>query len=263
MASSDIPKPTTSAGQTPVRYMDTAAAYDQWAEVYDTDGNFLQALDTIEMKDLLPHFLQTIRQPKPWKLVDLGCGTGRNLLPLLHEPNARVIGLELSRKMLGVARSRVEGFQEKMDGNRGAQAVELILYDMIEQPRPPELAIDADGLVSTLVLEHIPLEVFFKTASQILREGGVFLVTNMHSEMGEKSQAGFVDPATGEKIRPKSYAHCVDDVVGAARSYGFQLEGDVLERRVDDLNLQALGKRAEKWNGVLVWYGMIFRKTSG
>lgn len=240
--------------------MDTASAYDLWSEVYDTDGNFLQALDTIEMKTLLPNFLQQIRSPTPWKLVDLGCGTGRNTLSLLHVPDARIVGLELSPNMLQVAHSRICKELEEINKDERAQRVSLQIFDMIEQPHPPACATQADAVISTLVLEHIPPETFFRTASLILKSDGVLLVTNMHSEMGNISQAGFVDPRSGEKIRPKSYAHGVEDVVKEARRQGFKLEADILERGVDEASSSTLGGRAKKWIGVMVWYGMIFRK---
>lgn len=243
--------------------MDTASAYDLWSEVYDTDGNFLQALDTIEMKTLLPTLLKQIRLPKPWKLVDLGCGTGRNTLSLLRNPTSNIVGLELSPKMLEVACSRVDRELEGIEEEERARSVELELFDMIRQPHPPDCATEAEAVMSTLVLEHIPLDVFFKTVSQILKIGGVLLVTNMHSQMGKISQAGFVDPKSGKKIRPMSYAHTTDDVVTEARKQGFELEGDVLERGVTEASSSGLGGRAKKWIGVMVWYGMIFRKIRG
>lgn len=242
--------------------MDTASAYDIWSEVYDTDDNFLQALDTIEMKTLLPSLLQQIRTPKPWKLVDLGCGTGRNTLSLLQVPGASIVGLELSPKMLQVARSRVDMELQQIDKKERARSVHLELFDMIQQPHPPDCAIQADAIISTLVLEHIPTDIFFKTASRILKADGVLLVTNMHSVMGNISQAGFVDVKTGEKVRPKSYAHSVEDVVTEAKQQGFELEGDVLERGVDEAGSKVLGGRAKKWIGVMVWYGMVFRNIN-
>lgn len=69
-----------------IRYLDTASAYDLWASVYDTDGNFLQALDSIEMKMLLPRAMSMLTDTQndspttKIKAVDLGCGTGRNTL---------------------------------------------------------------------------------------------------------------------------------------------------------------------------------------
>ena len=186
-----------------IRYMDTTTAYDLWASVYDTDGNFLQALDTIEMKALLPTMLSKIKDPKPWKIVDLGCGTGRNTMALLNVEETEVVALDASPKMLEVAKGRCCGGDVvKVEGN----SIRFEVFDLIEAKSPPEVACNSDAVVSTLVIEHIPCDAFFSHVSQILKPGGVLLLTNMHSHMGGISQAGFVDPKTGDKIRPKSYA---------------------------------------------------------
>ena len=140
--------------------------------------------------------------------------------------------------------------------------LKLRVYDMLQDPHPPQLALNADAVISTLVLEHVPIDVFFETAGRLLKPGGVFLVTNMHSEMGGISQAGFVDPKTGAKIRPRSYAHRVSDVVAEAEKQGFELVGKILERRVDEGMVQVLGNRAKKWVGVMAWFGVLFRKKS-
>jgi hypothetical protein len=86
------------------------------------------------------------------------------------------------------------------------------------------------------------------------------LLTNMHSEMGSLSQAGFVDPQTGEKVRPTSYAHTVSDVVDEASKHGFEVVGVVQERRVDAENVEKLGRRAVKWMGANIWFAIVFRK---
>lgn len=91
----------------------------------------------------------------------------------------------------------------------------------------------------------------------------MLLVTNMHEEMGGISQAGFVDPMTGEKVRPTSYAHSVGDVVRQGKRWGFEVVGNVLERRVDESMVEALGPRARKWVGVKVWFGICFRAGLG
>ncbi|KAL6251750.1 hypothetical protein RBB50_001960 [Rhinocladiella similis] len=242
-----------------VRYLSTSQAYDLWSAVYDTDGNFLQALDTIEMKTFMPRllgFLEAAGLSRPWKLVDLGCGTGRNTAALLEVDGATVVGLDVSPGMLEVARQRLENTAAK-----GRLSLEV--FDMIEQDSASELALDADAVVSTLVLEHIPVDVFFKHVASILKPGGYLLLTNMHSEMGGISQAGFVDPVTGEKIRPTSYAHTITEVEAEAAKNGFEIIGGKIEQRaVDKTLVPCLGERSAKWVGVMVWFGGIFRKRS-
>ena len=244
-----------------IRNLDTIAAYDLWSEVYDTDGNFLQALDTIEMRTLLDQTLSQITTSPPWKIVDLGCGTGRNTSHLLEVENAIIIGLDASPKMLKVAKSKLFGRTNAPSRPcEGSTNVTLYLYDMLADPQPPACALNADAVISTLVLEHVPLDVFFEALHQILKPGGIALVTNMHSEMGKISQAGFVDPSTGQKVRPRSYAHRLEDLRVEAKARHFEVIGDVIERRVDEEMAKELGARAKKWIGVIVWFGLRLRK---
>lgn len=291
--------PTDTAADpkfTSIRYLPTTEAYDRWAAVYDTDGNFLQALDSIEMSALLPRFISAIASSAPatspeggWKLVDLGCGTGRNTARLLDlAPPSRdgatggvgeVIALDASAGMLEVASARL-----RRPGTAGSRLPRLTLavFDLLAPPGADDLpeavlaAGGADGVVSTLVLEHVPLPAFFAHAARALRPGGVLLLTNMHAEMGALSQAGFVDPATAEKIRPVSYAHGIRDVVEEARRCGLVVippgdahEGDeaslyvegVREVRVTEGMVERLGPRSRKWVGVTCWFGGLFRKV--
>ncbi|EED21561.1 conserved hypothetical protein [Talaromyces stipitatus ATCC 10500] len=281
---------STLAQDKNVTYIDTIQAYDQWADVYDTDGNFLQALDTIEMMSLLPNFWTQVKDRaektgRPdCKLVDLGCGTGRNTLQLLdivsqdtQKEKIHIIGVDASNGMLDVARQRINDFQSPTTSIE----VKLAPFDLLAAQSPintqaRELLQNADGIISTLVLEHIPLDIYFSTAASILRPGAYFLVTNMHADMGRLSQAGFVDSVTGKKVRPsRSYAHDAGDIlVEAARagfevlslpstvntSTGSEIEG-VLERKVTQDMVEMLGPRSKKYVGVTVWLGVCFRKV--
>ncbi|TGJ86488.1 hypothetical protein E0Z10_g2246 [Xylaria hypoxylon] len=251
-----------------VSYLPTNEAYDRWAKVYDSDGNFLQALDDLELKTLFPRFLSSIKLPKPWRVVDLGCGTGRNTMLLLGIPESEVIALDASKGMLEVAKTRLVGSNSVSEVSGRPSNLLLGIFDMLATSAPPESVAPhtTDAVISTLVLEHIPLSTFFAHVSQILRPGGVFLLTNMHSQMGGISQAGFVDQATGEKIRPTSYAHTVEDVILEARKFSLELETDeegvgILERAVSEDMIEELGHRSGKWVGITCWFGGIFRKV--
>lgn len=239
-----------------IRYLKTAQAYDLWAKVYDTDGNFLQALDTIQMKTLLPRVLALLENSmgaRPWKLMDLGCGTGRNTAALVEVADSQVVGLDVSDGMLNVARQRLE---DAVASGR----LRLEVLDLIEQPVPPSLEGWADAIVSTLVIEHIPADAFFRQLSRMLKPGGFLLLTNMHSEMGGISQAGFIDPDTGEKVRPASYAHTVRDVEVEAAKYGLEVIDTMEEVMVEPSMVSRLGERSAKWVGIRVWFGGILRK---
>ncbi|KAF3398532.1 putative methyltransferase [Penicillium rolfsii] len=280
----------------PVQYVGTVEAYNKWAEVYDTDGNFLQRLDTIEMRFLLPIFLARVytrfqAQPERLTFLDLGCGTGRNTIQLLealaqyqrqNEKNipstaaqVDVVGLDASPGMLAVARSAIQRTTQQED-LKVTPAVTLGTIDLrhpttVRAQLPQSLqSSGAVGVISTLVLEHIPAREFFEAASATMVPGGYLLVTNMHAEMGMRSQAGFTDPQTGVKIRPTSYCHSVSEVLAAAAEAGFQVEdivgqegqNGVLERDVDEQLAEKLGVRAKKWVGIRVWFGVCFSKKA-
>lgn len=214
------------------------------------------------MSQLLPIVLNRTLSISSKKLVDLGCGTGRNTLQLakLAAPGTEVVGVDASPGMLDVAR---ETIRNATIGE--SVSVSLETFDLLQSPpAPPECAVGAAAVISTLVLEHIPVKQFFEGAAALLVPGGYLLVTNMHSDMGAISQAGFVDTATGTKIRPTSYSHTVDEVLDAAQKAGFmveQIDGEkVRERMVDENVAETLGKRAKKWIGITVWFGICFTK---
>ncbi|KAL9596658.1 MAG: hypothetical protein Q9219_005653 [cf. Caloplaca sp. 3 TL-2023] len=244
-------------------YKSTVEAYNQWAAIYDTDGNFLQALDSL----MIPSMLSVITQQlsaKP-KLVDLGCGTGRNTAALLNIPEARILGLDNSSAMLDIAKARCNQAWESSAQHTRAARLDFEIWDFHslqeEHGVVPSAAQHSDAVVSTLVVEHIQLEIYFKACSMILRTGGVLLLTNMHSDMGNRgSQAGFTDPDTGEKIRPTSFVHTTEEVVQTAQKWGFGVIVGPEERAVHEDDLKKIGKRAARYVGCKVWFGLILKK---
>ena len=145
--------------------------------------------------------------------------------------------------------------------------IEFYEFDALNPAKFPdvkELEGKADVVLSTLVLEHLPIDIFFRSVSSLLKKRrGVYLVlTNMHAEMGRISQAGFVDEETGEKIRGDSYNYEVEEVVAEGKKWGLMLEGSVGEREVREEDIgegRLLGPRGRKWIGVRVWFGMVMR----
>ncbi|KAJ7221381.1 S-adenosyl-L-methionine-dependent methyltransferase, partial [Mycena pura] len=219
---------------------------------YDTDGNFLQRVDDGLVNDLLPSVLS---EPVEC-VVDLGCGTGRNTAKLLqYNTVQRVIGLDATPGMLARARAR-----PGMDDAR----LQLWQYDLLaDSPAcasflPPG---GADGVVSTLVIEHLPaLPVFFVRVHGMLRSGGWLLVTNMHEDMGALTGANFLD-ADGVRVTMDKFVHTAAGVRDAALACGFELRGAPEERRVEDEgHAGALGGGAPKFVGVKVLFGMVFVK---
>lgn len=270
----------------PIRSVTTAELYDQWAkvfiymyslpqliplltilQVYDTDGNILQALDDHLLPPLLDHAFSLLPASAPLTINELGAGTGRNTIKLLSPslpPISRINALDLSSGMLSQARARCE---PALKSNAGNRAPELTFYEFDalypeKNPLLNPLSQTADLVVSTLVLEHLPLDVFFSAVKRLLKPGGYLVMTNMHAEMGRRSQAGFLDEATGEKVWGVSYVYEVSEVLEEGRKSGFVLVGELGERgvREDDVGEgRLLGPRGKKWIGCMCWFGFVMK----
>jgi predicted TPR repeat methyltransferase len=238
----------------------------------------LQSIDDDELKTLLPTFIsQVLNQASTStfciNLVDLGCGTGRNTAKLISCPwpkdyKISITALDFSAGMLDVAAKKIDALPLN-DTKRFANPMTRLeqcdcfptVYNSTASPLPTVTGLEpAQAVISTLVLEHIPLTDYFSTLACLLVKGGYALVTNMHSEMGKMSQAGFVNEQ-GVKVRGKSFAHTVEETREEARRAGFEML-QCRERKVQkqDLVNGVVGERGGKWVGVKVWYGLLLRK---
>ena len=164
--------------------------------------------------------------------------------------------------MLDITRQRCSAITA--GGTAPIPSLEFHVFDALSGAAPPEEACGANGVLSSLVLEHLPLDVFFKSVKKLLaKEGGYLLLTNMHEEMGRRGQAGFVDVESGEKVRGVSFVYSIEDMVEEGRKWGFEVVGEVGERAVGEGDLGLLGERGGKWVGCKVWFGGVFRFVGG
>ena len=269
----DVKPPDKPHDVSPYKTIPTDQLYEQWASTYDTDGNVLQAVDGIQMKKLLPKFVRLTRNDRdasteeaaPLRILDLGCGTGRNTLKLLQanwDAGVHIYGWDISQAMLDIAKKKCNELPHSSKLELTFQEIDLKTSDSVPETYNQYF----DGLISTLVLEHIPAETFFNTLAKVLKSGSYALVTNMHHDMGAVSRAGF-KTASGERFKGMSYIHTPESTVAAAIAAGLELVGDVdeagveadlIDGRVVEKGLVA--DRAKKWVGIKVWFGMILRK---
>jgi SAM-dependent methyltransferase len=266
-SSQDTPQPSQSVPpktSTPVQHIGTQDAYDQWASVYDSDGNMLQSIDDDELNTLLPSLLdQVISTSGPTiSILDLGCGTGRNTARLLSHswPSSSrisVTGLDFSAGMLNLARTKLAPLVNP-DKNLSLRLEQCDPFPTTGTFDPSTLHLPPqNAIISTLVLEHIPLASYFSTLSSLLAPQGLALVTNMHNDMGSRSQAGFMN-AQGIKVRGESWVYSVQETVREAETQGFE----VVQVRERSVQREDVEKGVGKWIGCIVWFGIVLRKKS-
>lgn len=271
----------------PYKQVTTDELYAQWASTYDTDGNVLQFVDDLMMRELLTKFTSLVGGQRErdvrhdvspgrdaLRILDLGCGTGRSTLKLLQADwsprKVEVVGWDSSRGMLDLAKTKYHAAAQN-GTNSMSLKLEQNNISVIESLRD-EYSDAFDGLISTLVLEHIPIDTFFNSIARVLRPGGYALVTNMHPEMGALSKAGF-KTAFGERVKGTSYVYTVAETIDAAKKAGLDVIGEAEEMAVDERMIDGgvvhevvvekgmVAERARKWVGTNVWYGLILRKA--
>jgi SAM-dependent methyltransferase len=235
--------------------------------VYDSDGNILQSIDDLLLSGLLEEAITFHSSTSPITITEVGCGTGRNTVKLLSIPQSKaeisaINALDLSPQMLDIAKSRCSTFNKQSVSATSFHVFDALSPDHVQDIE--QLRGKANIVLSTLVLEHLPMDVFFQTCASFLKPNGLLILTNMHAEMGKRSQAGFLDTEGDMKIQGESFIYEVDQVVSAGREAGFETIGQSLkERGIEEGDIQTgvVGERGRKWLGCKVWFGGIFKYT--
>ena len=194
------PKVTHSSDQSEI-----AAAYNDWAETYDHNPN--------RTRDLAAKVLRQANLDLcSRKVVEVGCGTGRNTT-WLAERATEIVGLDFSEAMLARARSLVND-----------PRVSFIRHDA--RRAWPLADSSADVVIAMLILEHVEkLEPVFAEAARVLNPGGQFFLCELHPmKQITGGQAQFSNPKTGGRQLVGAFLHDVSDYVNAGLSSGFELE---------------------------------------
>jgi SAM-dependent methyltransferase len=198
-------------------------------------------------------------QPSVKQILDLGCGTGRNTVKLLQR-GISIIATDASTAMMNEARIRVA---QVPPTEPAIGSVQWLLWDIESGQAPLPEMLGVDAVVSTLVLEHVRLENFFKVIRACLKPGGFAFVTNMHPDLGSRSAAGFVG-RNGQKVRGVSYNYGVEETIEAAAGVGLILREEVDVSGVEgEDDVKRFGARARKWVGLKLCVAFLFelRKT--
>lgn len=139
---------STSTTEMPTAYLPTVTAYDAWAPIYDTDGNVLQKVDDLELERMLPEFvseaLGSQKTDGAMRILDLGCGTGRNTLKLVtylwpEDMRVEITGIDASRGMLEIAKTKLHAVIESLN-RRKSKSIHLSLSALFCLTYPSQIS---------------------------------------------------------------------------------------------------------------------------
>jgi malonyl-CoA O-methyltransferase len=188
----------------PSRSSEIAAAYNEWAETYDTVENRTRDLAAEVLRKADINLVGR-------KVIEIGCGTARNTEWLLERTDA-VVALDFSEEMLARARTRIPD-----------QRIRFVQHDVRAAWPFPDASTEV--VIVMLVLEHVEhLQPVFAEAARTLRVGGELFICELHPMrqlLG--GQAQFTNPQTGERQLVPAYLHHTSDYVNAGLSSGFEL----------------------------------------
>ena len=220
-------------------------AYNHWAGSYDSQpDNLMLALDDEVFSGLLNHI-----NIKNKIIADIGCGTGRHWKKMLDNEPKKIIGFDVSEKMLKM-------LQQKFPQ---AETHRLINNKLLQLKNE-----SCDCIISTLTIAHIQnAEEAITEWNRVLKPGGQMIITDYHPlalEKGGKRTFMHHDRI----IAVKNYVHTLENLKGIAR----QLDLPVLrliEKFIDESAKPYYEKQNalpvfELWKGVPVIYGMYLIK---
>lgn len=182
--------------------MSIEKAYNHWAALYDAGENKTRDLD----KEAT---IQTLDKLRFSKVIELGCGTGKNTAYLLKRGH-HIIGLDFSEEMLNKARQKIR-----------AENVVLLKTDLRSDWHIPNDY--ADLVTCSLVLEHIKdMGPIFRQANEKLKKHGLFFISELHpfrQYLGSKAKY-----ENEEGIQElETFTHHISEYLDVANEYGFEL----------------------------------------
>ncbi len=185
-----------------IKILSSQAGYNLAASIYDKKEKYL---NSFEKNRLLP-LLGDVRDKT---ILDVGAGTGRLAVELL-KLGARITAVDVSDKMLAVLRKKTKNKIE----TKVADAESLPFVDNC-----------FDIIVAAFLVVHLkdPIK-FFDEAYRVLKDGGIFLVTNIN----QKEPPEVETPAG--KIKIESYYHRPEQVKEILESLAFKVVEEVFTR---------------------------------
>ncbi|MCU0384672.1 MAG: class I SAM-dependent methyltransferase [Flavihumibacter sp.] len=179
-----------------------SSAYNQWAEIYDSNKNRTRDLEAISLRTLLAG-----RQFQ--RCLEIGCGTGKNTEWLLTIAEL-ITAVDLSEGMLSKAREKIKSLQ-----------VDFIQADITQDWQFANGQYDLATF--SLVLEHIEnLDSIFAKLKAVMQPNGYVYVGELHPFKQYTGTKARFDTAEGQEV-VTCFNHHVGEFYAAAKAVGFEL----------------------------------------
>ncbi len=139
-------------------------------------------------------FLKFLKKEQKYKVedkvvLDLGCGTGRNSNYLAENSN-EVIGIEISKTALSIAKERAQDLGLKVDYRLG---------DIGEHYDIPEVTIDVVlDVTSSNSLDEEGREIYLNEVNRVMKKGGYFFVRALAKD-GNKNVKNLLKQSPGKE----------------------------------------------------------------
>lgn len=178
--------------------MNVKKAYKSWSKIYDQNENKTRDLDLLATQTVL-------KSIDFEKIVEIGCGTGKNTQWLANKAT-EIIAIDFSSEMLAIAKKKVT------QNHVTFMEADISLPWNLENEW-------ADLINCNLVLEHLKdLSPVFSEAQRVIKNNGYFFISEIHPmKRFAGSQAKFEDTLV------ESYLHHLSDYLSAAEKVGFRL----------------------------------------
>ena len=193
-----------------------------WIERWDKmqDRYLLRRKERFElMVRLIAFTQQTVSS-----VLDIGCGTGSLMLPVLERfPDAKVYGIDFDPTLLVLAEKRLSEFGER---------VHLVRTDLRDESWLRLVPASIDAVISATALHWLnphQLEQFYSQLGRLLRPGGIFLNADHVRSSNSSIQEGWEQHR--EQMCRRQIDPASDDWDGFWDAYGHALKIDIKQFR--------------------------------
>jgi hypothetical protein len=243
----------------------------------------IAAVNEQQLAHLLPPLIAELRgnvaeedadSHGPICLLDLDCDAGHNTLSLVGLTRhwrvpAQLEGWDRDQNNTEIARARCEDVQWKNINS----SVTFSHSDhwkrlQIGHPGLKYFRHIHEFVLSTLVMNRMPLDVFLRGIEGLLGRDSVALITCVHPEffgVAERGLTGSENEPDGIKVE-SGFRHSVQDVVEVATECGLTLQGAVNEVKLSSRLVEglewSLREDARKWVGRKVWFSVVLRRVT-